>query len=179
MRIVLAKSVWYTCRSVASCIHTKPVDVLAVARLLYGTAAHESGGFRYRRQMGLPWGSLRGGFGLWQVQTNSLQESIRRLSTKPELAHLAGAWLYGQDPPREWYSMTHDVSHAMQASDRLCCLYARLHYLWKPEPIPVELDEQAAYWKEHYNTASGAGTVEEYMKNWRTYAQPILDGLEV
>jgi hypothetical protein len=26
----------------------------------------------------------------------------------------------------------------------------------------------ASYWKEHYNTYLGAGTVEEYIENWQS-----------
>jgi len=40
----------------------------------------------------------------------------------------------------------------------------RLHYWRVPRSIPKTLDEQAAYWKNWYNTAKGAGTVEHFKK---------------
>jgi len=45
----------------------------------------------------------------------------------------------------------------------------RLHYYRVPVTLPVagNLDGQAAYWKEHYNTVLGAGTENEYKSNWR------------
>ena len=40
----------------------------------------------------------------------------------------------------------------------------RLHYWRVPRSIPKTLDEQAVYWKDWYNTAKGAGTVEHFKK---------------
>lgn len=42
----------------------------------------------------------------------------------------------------------------------ICC---RLSYKRVPERIPSDLLSRAHYWKEHYNTEAGAGTVEEYL----------------
>jgi hypothetical protein len=46
---------------------------------------------------------------------------------------------------------------------------ARVHYLRRPEPIPTDLTGQAEYWKKWYNTYLGAGTVEEYIENYKKY----------
>lgn len=45
---------------------------------------------------------------------------------------------------------------------------ARIHYLRAPEALPAagDLEGQAAYWKKYYNTELGAGTVDEYIRNW-------------
>lgn len=45
---------------------------------------------------------------------------------------------------------------------------ARVHYLRVPEILPMvgDLQGQARYWKQHYNTPLGAGTAEEYIENW-------------
>ena len=42
-------------------------------------------------------------------------------------------------------------------------LAARLFLSNIPEPIPIEIDEQARYWKEHYNTEEGKGTVKRFI----------------
>ena len=42
-------------------------------------------------------------------------------------------------------------------------LFARLHLLRCPGPIPDSLEGQAAYWKKHYNTILGKGTEEGYI----------------
>ena len=45
------------------------------------------------------------------------------------------------------------------------CAMARIHYLRVPAILPHANDAlaQALYWKEHYNTELGRGTVEEFM----------------
>lgn len=40
---------------------------------------------------------------------------------------------------------------------------ARLLLLNIPESIPSSLEEQAKYWKKHYNTESGKGTVQDFI----------------
>ena len=43
---------------------------------------------------------------------------------------------------------------------------ARLIYWRVPRPLPAasDLEGLAAYWKAHYNTAAGRGTVEHFLK---------------
>jgi len=45
----------------------------------------------------------------------------------------------------------------------------RVHYLRVPKALPEagDLEGQADYWKEYYNTFLGAGTVEEYIENYQ------------
>lgn len=45
----------------------------------------------------------------------------------------------------------------------------RLHYRRVKAPIPTSLEGRAHYWKEHYNTPKGKGTVEEYLANWKEF----------
>ncbi len=49
------------------------------------------------------------------------------------------------------------------------CGMARILYSRSRKDIPATLEGQAAYWKEHYNTSSGSGTVEEYIKAYERY----------
>ena len=39
----------------------------------------------------------------------------------------------------------------------------RLHYRRKPGSIPKDIDGQAHYWKQWYNTPEGKGTVEHFL----------------
>ncbi len=50
-------------------------------------------------------------------------------------------------------------------------LMARIHYLRKPEPLPAygDIKGMAAYWKKHYNTDLGKGTVEDAIKKYNLY----------
>lgn len=49
---------------------------------------------------------------------------------------------------------------------------ARVHYLRRPERLPsaMDVDGLARYWKDHYNTHLGKGTVEKAADNYRRYA---------
>lgn len=60
-----------------------------------------------------------------------------------------------------------DMIHDLRYAIAMC----RLHYYRIPEKIPSNIKGQAEYWKEHYNTAKGKGTVEEYCFNYSRYAQ--------
>ena len=53
----------------------------------------------------------------------------------------------------------------LRYSPLLSVIYARLFYLLRPGAIPTTLQGRAEYWKEHYNSIKGKGTVEEYIKN--------------
>ncbi len=54
---------------------------------------------------------------------------------------------------------------------RYATAMARIHYARRPEPLPDVGDDigMAHYWKDHYNTHLGAGTVEEYLACWEKY----------
>tara|TARA_Y100000004_G_scaffold52017_1_gene57602 strand:+ start:4548 stop:4985 length:438 start_codon:yes stop_codon:yes gene_type:complete len=40
----------------------------------------------------------------------------------------------------------------------------RIHYRRVPSAIPSTIEERAKYWKKHYNSELGKGTVEHYLK---------------
>lgn len=69
-----------------------------------------------------------------------------------------------------------DITHTGEARELVGNLaYAtamcRVHYLRVPHPLPDadDLEGIAHYWKRHYNTPEGKGTVEEFVKNTRDY----------
>ena len=55
----------------------------------------------------------------------------------------------------------------------LSLLFARLLYWLKGEPIPKTIEERASYWKLHYNTKLGKGTVEHYLEMNKIYGVKI------
>ena len=119
----------------------------SAVQLLLGTAAQESGFGTYLRQLG-------GGpaIGVFQMEPKTflwLREHYRH--KYPEIAER----LHGE---LEW-----DI--------RLGILMARLRYRIVPTPLPPahHLGALAAYWKESYNTVHGAGTVEQFIANYRKF----------
>ena len=68
------------------------------------------------------------------------------------------------------------IADRIYASELLGNLYyaaamCRVHYFRVSEALPAagDLEGQAAYWKQYYNTPMGAGTVDEYIENWNKY----------
>ena len=140
-----------------------------VSDLLLGTAAHESGGFRYNRQMRFSYTSTRGAWGIWQIESISVKDTLQKLQDRPELDKNCGCWLVQSDRgPRlsELHSAPIDYCRTFPYSPAMCCIFARLHYLFKPGKIPSDITGQAEYWKKWYNTIEGAGTVDQYIKSW-------------
>ena len=56
--------------------------------------------------------------------------------------------------------------HLLVWNLRYAAAMARLKYLIAPGPIPDTVEGQADYWKRHYNTPAGAGTVKHYLEAW-------------
>lgn len=144
-----------------------------VAQQLFGTAAHESNGFTARRQTGYDLDNVKGAWGLWQIERISIDDSFRRLDGKPKMALRAGHWIFGDvhiEPM--WYRrecaalLPITFMQMLAVSDRLCCLFARLHYAWVPEPIPEGEQSQAIYWDDKYNKNAEKGHPEEYLRHY-------------
>lgn len=174
--------IYRICESVARQVwvnEPSPLYVERVTNLLFGTAAHESH-FRFRRQVGVKGNA--GAYGLWQLERISILDSLRRIKGPSRLrARIKD--LVGDDLPSAWTlfeqeAVVQRIADAMTVpeGDKLSCVFARLHYLWKPGMVRGEIEQQAAYWKQHYNTPSGKGTVKQYMGNWERLCVPFLNG---
>ena len=121
-----------------------------VLPLLLGTCAVESSFGRWRVQLGGP------ARGIYQMEP----ATFRWLRTK-----------YGKR-----YPSVSEYSFAdQQNDDHQATVMARLRYLAVPEQLPPadDLHAQADYWKRHYNTFLGAGTVEKYLKAYRLHVGDV------
>jgi hypothetical protein len=67
-------------------------------------------------------------------------------------------WKYFTHPTEEDWKQI--LTTNLTAGIILC----RLHYWRVPKPLPSSLEEQASYWKNWYNTAKGAGTIEHFQE---------------
>jgi hypothetical protein len=138
----------------------------AAERLLLGTAAHESAGFRYLRQVA-PGGADGVARGLYQIEPATLADLYAtflryRPGLRQRLDNLAAV-----RPSRE-DQLAGNLAYATGV--------ARVIYWRRPEPLPAadDLAGLAAYWKAHFNTASGAGTVEKWLADWNRYVAPVI-----
>lgn len=178
-----AERIWTLCQQCAVSVY--PVEQYSVeycdrvAKLLFGTAAQESG-LRWERQRTPRWDGAVGGFSKWQVETGSIKQSIALMSRRPLLAERATKFLFN-DPnaPTSWLSdMTLDAilwAMRMDDNDKIGVLFCRLHYLRVADPVPYGLGPQADYWKRYYNTMAGKGTCQEYLDNWNRYCREIAE----
>ena len=172
---------WALCKSCASCIcgtrTPTPAYADATARLLFGTGAQESG-YRNGRQLGFSLISTAGAFGFWQVEKGSVTDSLAYLARRCDVADRALPWL--PEPHRRVAENSMDgriVSELLKAimwSPELGVFFSRVHYLRVPEPIPVRLEDQAGYWKRHYNTALGKGRPEQYINSWVRLCEDVV-----
>lgn len=107
------------------------------------------------------------GFGPYQCERrthNGLWKVF--LPTKPQLmadvSSLLGIW-------------PEDKVSALHGNWNYATAICRVHYLDIPEPLPGARDKRglAEYWKQHYNTVRGKGTIEEFLENYRRWERLI------
>jgi hypothetical protein len=177
--------IWNICKECASTVYSKvqPSEAYAnrTARLLFGTAAQESG-LVWERQRSLQFDSLVGGFSKWQLEKESVQASLQlfQFPSQSFLLKTATNFLFC-DPhaPVTWathYTLDEILEMmTLDNNDKIGCLFARMHYFRVPSAIPESLEEQAAYYKQYYNSPLGAATVEQYIDNYNRLCQPVVE----
>lgn len=133
--------------------------------LLMGTAAQESHMGTYIKQLG--GGPALGIFQMEPATHGDIWDNY--LYYKPKdfkslIKDLLPVWaVYSSEP----YAWSDSMVHSLQYAAAMC----RVHYLRKSEPLPYawDLEGQARYWKEHYNTHLGKGTEEEFLHNYKRF----------
>ena len=121
--------------------------------LLLGTAIQESR-LEYIKQ--LPDGPA---LGVYQMEPATHQDIWENyLEFRPEMA----------DKIKVFSLANGQSSNEMVGNLFYATAMARVHYRRVPKPLPAvgDLEGQADYWKEFYNTFEGAGTVEEYIEHY-------------
>ncbi|MFP4146571.1 MAG: hypothetical protein ACLFSI_02530 [Halorhodospira sp.] len=128
-------------------LHSEPAE-----ELLLGTIAQESAGGRYVAQVQGP------ALGICQMEPATHDDIWDHyLAYHDELAErLLDAVGAAQLPSAE--RLAWDLRYAVAM--------ARIHYLRVDEPLPEDLEDQADYWKRHYNTDAGAGSAEAYIDSY-------------
>lgn len=128
--------------------------------LLIGTAAHESQLGTFVAQVG---GPALGVFQMEPFTWRDIYQTFLAYNNK-----LMGR-IHGIVP------MTGRKAEDMITDLRYACVMARLRYYRVSDPLPAadDLQGQARYWKQHYNTPKGRGTVEQYVKDYRRYVRGV------
>lgn len=94
------------------------------------------------------------GMGLTQFDKIPFQDVVRRTRESNKAAVFEH---FGVDlDDVHWEELRHNPMLAL--------IMTRLKYKLIPAPIPKSLEGRAAYWKEHYNTEAGKGTVKHYIE---------------
>ena len=122
----------------------------AAEELVLGTAIIESG-LTYLKQHG---DGLA--LGLWQVEPATHEDLYTNfLNYRPEL----GSMLMELRAPN--LSMGENLATNLMYGAAVC----RLCYYRKPDALPAtgDIEGQASFWKQHYNTPLGKGTVSKYV----------------
>ena len=126
---------------------------MAAENLVLGTALQESN-LHYLRQ--LAEGPARGLFQMEPATHDDIWDNY--LAYRNELADQVSSFLV---PGRDRFGqLVWNLGYA--------CAMCRVHYQRVPEPLPDATDIQglAAYWKRHYNTAQGKGTIQEFVEKF-------------
>lgn len=141
----------------------------AAEKLLIMTAAHESGGFRHRVQIGGP------ALSYFQIEPPSFSDVWDRyLETRPAKKAKVEQFLPADIDPLA----------ALENDDKFACAIARMKYAMVPAVLPDVGDEMglAAYAKEYWNTPLGKATAEKYFddfKSWGPVDIPLEWGQQI
>jgi hypothetical protein len=125
-----------------------------------GTAAVESSLIHYRQLGGGP------ALGLWQMEPETFHDCWGRfIAYRPEIA--APLYALGFSGHED------DLAH----NPWIAAAFARIKYRRAPGALPAadDVEGQAAYWKAHYNSALGAGTVEKYVEAYSLVSDAVLE----
>jgi hypothetical protein len=132
----------------------------AAAQLLLGTAMQESECGTYIAQLTGP------ALGVWQMEPATASD-VFNWSDKynPELLNpFVMLWKDKEG--------TLETIRPLSGNLYLACALARMLYFRRPEALPAkdDIDGQARYYKQWYNTPLGAATVAQYKQNWTRLA---------
>jgi hypothetical protein len=126
----------------------------SATNLLLGTAAQETG-FAYLSQY--PTGPARG---IYQIEPATHHDVLDNfVKFRPTLSsHIDDLAFAAFDRDQQ---LAVNLSYATAI--------ARIIYMraTAPLPDPDDVDGLGRYWKEHFNTASGAGSVDQFVENYR------------
>lgn len=104
----------------------------------------------------------------WQVEPVTAKDVlIRYYGRKPHMMDNLIS-LVSEDYNAE--DVYYNLEHLMLTNVKFACAIARGKYLLVPASIPDSIDGAAWYWKQHYNTHLGKGTVKSALSKWKLFS---------
>lgn len=136
----------------------------SVENLLLGTAIVESQGLSYLHQIGGP------ALSLYQIEPATHDDIWDNfIAYREDLASKVRSFA-----SQRWFTEDDEAMDSeLMTNLAYSTVIARVHYMRVPEPIPDDLEGQAAYWKTYYNI-TGKGTPEHYLALFNKYYGPDL-----
>lgn len=134
----------------------------AALNLVLGTAAVESDMFHHGKQIN---GPALSPYGIEPVTYDDI--AFRYLEQRLPLKGLV-LQACGYNPKDDLPS-----ANALMINHWLATAVCRIKYYMTPDPLPYadDIEGLAKYWKKHYNTEGGKGTVEEFIKKYHRYVR--------
>jgi hypothetical protein len=128
---------------------------LDAENLVLGTGAHESCGWKYRKQLG-----NGPALGLFQMEPFTFNDICKHyLKYHPQIT----------EKIKQICHVTVLNSIDLITNDKLAICMCRVAYYRQKEAIPKNIEGYAKLWKLRYNTPLGKGTEEEFIKNYNSY----------
>ena len=125
--------------------------------IVYATGIVESK-YQYIEQIGA--GPARS---FWQVEPETAVDNCKNfISARPELMQKC-ADILGIDPYHFIDPSVDNWDWILRTNIAAGIVHCRIKYWRVPEPIGDGPQGLAKYWKEHYNTEEGAGSVEHFL----------------
>jgi len=125
--------------------------------IVYATGLVESK-YEYIEQIGA--GPARS---FWQVEPETAVDNCKNfISVRPELMQRA-ADILGIDPYHFIDPQPDNWDWILRTNIAAGVLHCRIKYWRVPEAIEPSPEGLAKYWKQHYNTVEGAGSVEHFL----------------
>ena len=120
----------------------------AATNLLLGTAAQESSFGKYLRQL-----NNGPALSIFQIERPTFN------------------WL--KDTFKKKFKLDDVEFEEIEWNLKKAIVFCRLRYFVVPHPLPDadDINALAAYWKKYYNTALGAGKIEEFISNYKKYVE--------
>lgn len=141
-----------------------------IEKLVMGTAAHESEGFRLIKQVG-------GGPALspWQIEPGTLRYTIATASEALRMKLLAFTAVTPWSSPGS--PLAEQILDQLPGNLYLGAACCRAIYYYKPFKLEElgagEPEKAAKVWKRVWNSPAGKGTEGAFLANWRRYLSDL------